>query len=673
MKRMQLTTAIILIGAWAAASSGQLMAQPVAVAPAAGGTVSLPYLLSESGGNQWRVFQGGWLQQQGNTPLYSQGAMLSINGNQIAQSNNEGRIDPKTGELIIDGLGANGLSITRRILFNQTEGSVRYIDIFKNTLTQELTVNLMIQTNLNYGVNTSQMVADVKKKDHNIAWIAQTGAGASVVEIYGGHNAKTVPAITWPQGNNYAQASMPLTLAPGKQVALMHLHAIAASQDAGVAYVNAMKDAVLMRSIPPQLRRLIVNFIGGENFVGDVEILRGDLLDIVELRTGDQFKGTLKESFYDLQTEYGPLSVPVERVVGLINIGRYRPRQLVITTDGQILGGQLRKSTIDLQLSSGQLTSIPLSQITRMGYRRQTTEPAEWNFDGKALVMTREGERVAIQLPSSSVEVLTRYGKLELKPEQVGGIILQNEDSPVHEMQLIDGSRFAGLLGSDVFPAQLAMGKNQTVQFPVGQISRIQLAGKVAETDDMTAMFRLANDDVLVGKLLGTLKLDTAFDTISVNGAEVKSMDHLTDGSRDVQVVMWDGATLSGQVESESLECQLQCGVKMSIPVALLQNYVQPQPAPSAEMLDRIRAAIKDLSDPDWKRRDRAAALLTSMGPVVAGSLVELRVNQPEEAQRSIDNILKELEKQRQQKPASSAAPASSVVPVPQIGAVIAN
>ena len=42
-----------------------------------------------------------------------------------------------------------------------------------------------------------------------------------------------------------------------------------------------------------------------------------------------------------------------------------------------------------------------------------------------------------------------------------------------------------------------------------------------------------------------------------------------------------------------------------------------------------------------------------NMGPVVSGVLVELRVNQPEEAQRSIDNILKELEKQRQQKPAS--------------------
>ena len=142
------------------------------------------------------------------------------------------------------------------------------------------------------------------------------------------------------------------------------------------------------------------------------------------------------------------------------------------------------------------------------------------------------------------------------------------------------------------------MGKGQTVKFPIGQISRIQLAGKVAETDDLTAMFRLGNEDVLVGTIVGKLKLNTAFDTITVNGAEVKSMDRMPDGSRDVQLVMWDGATLSGRVESASLDCRLKCGVTMSIPVSLLEHYGQPQPAPSAEMLDRIRLAIKDLSDP---------------------------------------------------------------------------
>ena len=96
MRHVQLAMAVTLLGMWATLANGQIMPQQ-GQAPAAGGTVTLPYLVSESGGNQWRIFQGGWLQQQGNQPLYSQGAMLLINGNQVSQNNNEGASTPKPG------------------------------------------------------------------------------------------------------------------------------------------------------------------------------------------------------------------------------------------------------------------------------------------------------------------------------------------------------------------------------------------------------------------------------------------------------------------------------------------------------------------------------------------------------------------------------------------------
>src|SRR4051812_11238164 len=70
-------------------------------AAAGPGMVNLPYFVQDNKGNQWRVYQNGWLQQQGNMPLYSQGAQLTINGNQPSQNNNMGRMDEKTGELVI--------------------------------------------------------------------------------------------------------------------------------------------------------------------------------------------------------------------------------------------------------------------------------------------------------------------------------------------------------------------------------------------------------------------------------------------------------------------------------------------------------------------------------------------------------------------------------------------
>jgi len=613
-------------------------------APGAGGTVTLPYVFSD-GNTTWRIYNNGWLQQNGNMPIYSQGAMLTLNGNQPTQSNNQGRIDPKTGELIIENMHANGLTVTRRILLDKDAKFVRYIDIFHNGGGQPQQANISVQSNLNYGVNTAQFVADPKKKDQNIAWVAQTGAGQSVVEMYGGKNAKIVPALNWPQGNNWVQATLNISVPPGKDVAFMHLHHIVPTQDAGVQFVNNLKESRIMHSIPAALRRIIINFPSAQGWIGDIELLRGDLLDVVELHSGDQVKGTLKEPAYNLQTFYGAVSVPVEKVVGIINVGQFRPRQLLVASDGEIFGGRLKKETLDLQLSSGQVTQIPLSQVSRAGYRKRAGEPEEWKFD-KPMIVLRTGERMVIKMPAAPLEVDTRYGKLSLQPETVAAVSLQNEDNGVHEIYLTDGSKFAGLLRADTFDFTLASG-DQAVKFPASTVAKLQFSPNLAEADDLTPTIRLGNDDLLVGTLTGKLNLDTAFDTIAVNATEIKSLTRAKESVQDVQVVLWDGTSLSGQLRDPELACLLKSGVSMKAPVALVEEYSQPQPQPSASMTLKIKSVIADLNADDWKQRDRAQAALVSMGPVAESVLKELRPKQPPEAQKAIDIVLQKLEEQR--------------------------
>src|SRR5581483_8791658 len=63
------------------AANGELLQRRVfrpGVGP--GGGINLPYMVADASGNQWRIYQGGWMQQAGNMPLYSQGAMLMVNG-----------------------------------------------------------------------------------------------------------------------------------------------------------------------------------------------------------------------------------------------------------------------------------------------------------------------------------------------------------------------------------------------------------------------------------------------------------------------------------------------------------------------------------------------------------------------------------------------------------------
>jgi hypothetical protein len=660
--------ALVLVDVASAKSVMARLVAPPRVGP--GGTVNLPYFTQDARGNQWRVYQGGWIQQQGGQTLYSQGAQLTINGGAPNQNTNQGKLDEKTGELILENLTGNGFTVTRRILVDKEQGYVRYIDIIKNTGAQPAQAQIQIQTNFNYSMNATQTVSDPKRKGQEIAWIAQTGAGPSVMEIFAGKGAKSVFNITGPAQNSYVQSMMTQMIPAGKEIAVMHLHGIVPTPDAGVQFVRSMKESQILRTIPREVRKIIINFVGGQNFIGDVEILRGDLLDVVELKGGDQYRGTLKEPSFPLETFYGKVDLPVEQVIGVINVGRFRPRQLIVTTDGQIFGGKLAKETIDLELSSKQVIKVPISQVVRVGYRKRSGEPEEWTFD-KPMVLMRTGERVCVRMPTEPISVVTRYGKLSIKPETVAAEMLQTEEHGVHEIRLNDGSKFAGLLDANTFTMKLDNTAGQTVTFPASSVARLQFTNKVPEVDDSSgvATLSLANDDVLVGTLGGKLVIDTAFDTIPVNAEEIKALAHPTPGSLDVSLTLWDGTTLSGQLQDQDLACTLASGLAVKVPVALVQEYEQPAPAPSSAMKERIKTIIADLNATDWKQRDRAEAALVGMGPVAIGVLKELRSGQPPEAQQRIDSVVKELETQREREKSSGGgggtAPKAAVPPSP--------
>ncbi len=637
---------IVLVGAVFLVSD--LTAARIVVRPgAAPGRVNLPYAVSDNSGNNWMVYQQGWLQQQGNQPLYSQGAMLTINGNQPGNRNNSATLDADTGELVIGAMTVNnGLELTRRIQFNKEQSYVRYIDIIKNTQNQEQTVNLQVQSNLNYGVQASQMVPDPKSPNQNFAWVAQTHAGRSVFEMFAGKGSKVAPNLIWPQGNSYVQAQLEVKIPAGKEIAFMHLHGTAASTDQGVRFVSGLKEKDLMADIPRELRKLIINFVATQSIFGDYEILRGEVFDVVELRGGDQFRGTLQETVYQLETFYGTVELRPERVIGLINIGQFRPRQLVVTSDGEIFGGRLAKKTIDLELTSGQVTQVPLSQVSRIGYRKRADEPEEWTFN-HPFVLMRSGDRVSIQLPAESIEVMTRYGGLQLAPQSLAAIAFETEEHGVHDIQLVDGSRFAGLVSQPRFDMKRAgLDGGQVVSFPASALRRIQFSNfseDEAAPPEGAPRLELNNNDVLIGVLSGELKLDTAFDTLVVNAEEIRELQHPEGSPMDVQLTLWDQTTVSGQLQQPVMDCTLHCGVRMTVPIGMMRHYENPSPRPSAIVLERIRSVVAELSAEDWKQRDRAEAQLISMGPSVGGVLREMQSSLPPEAQQRIDSVLKQL------------------------------
>jgi hypothetical protein len=216
-------------------------------------------------------------------------------------------------------------------------------------------------------------------------------------------------------------------------------------------------------------------------------------------------------------------------------------------------------------------------------------------------------------------------------------------------------------------------GKDTPVTFPCSAIARLQLNPHTPELDEYTPTLNLTNEDMLVGVLAGKLKLETAFDTLNLEAAQIKSLRHAKGSVQDVQVTLWDETTVSGQLSETELTCNLRCGVTMRVPVALVEEYNQPSPQPSDAMIKKVTAFVAELNADDWKARDRAETQLVGLGPVVVGTLKQLRSAQNPEAQQRIDSVLKQLAKQSETKSPTSAGPAAPGAPADTAPAVAPN
>jgi len=617
------------------------------LARAADQTVPLPYMTPDKDGNQWMVHFYGYLQQQGQMPVYSNAGVLVVNGAGTAAGRmpqRQAKIDGKTGELILDNLQVGNVTVTRRFQFNKEDGYVRIIDIFHNAQNKEQPLQITLSANMNYGVMSGQSIPDPKKKDQNTAWVAQTSANnKAVVEMFNGVGAKTPFNINYQQGNSQVQGTMSVNLPAGKDVAIMHVHAVMNSVADAQEMVKKFKESKAMKDIAPAIRKLIVNFNASSSFYGDYEILRGDLFDVVEMRTGDLFRGNLKDASYKIATFYGPVTVPADKVLSIISIGAVRPRQLVFTTDGDVIGGTLDRDKVALELSDGQTMEVPLAGVARVGYRKRAGEVEDPVFD-KPYVLMRTGERISIQMPKDPITVHTRFGPMKLNPDSLTSIVFQNEEHAIHEVHMTDGTRLAALVDSVVLEAKLAS-SDQTIKFPLTSAARLQFKPENQDVDENAPRLKLTNEEELVGVLSGKMKLDTGFSLLTLDADGIKTLARIKESPQDVQVTLWDETSFRGQMLEPQVTCVTKGGLEVTVPIALVEEYTQPLPKPSAAMVAKIKELVAELNADDWAARQKAQEKLATMGSIAAGVLREMRASQPEEAQTRIDQILGAVEK----------------------------
>jgi hypothetical protein len=147
-------------------------------------------------------------------------------------------------------------------------------------------------------------------------------------------------------------------------------------------------------------------------------------------------------------------------------------------------------------------------------------------------------------------------------------------------------------------------GKSEITVTPVGE-RIVEQAQRVLEESSRIKEIAQSGRN----QLTGTLKLDTAFSTITINAGEVKKLTHTAGAPSDVQVVLWDDTTVSGQLQEQELAVLLKSGVAMKVPVALVEEYNQPRPQASGVVVESIKSLVGELNSDDWKARCRAGEI----------------------------------------------------------------
>ncbi len=628
-------------------------------AAAAGGdgrrtTANLPYRFPQGdpSGNNWMLFNGGRIVQQGNMPFCGDAASLIVNGQSI-QSNAQTATLESTGEVILENLRAGQLSVTRRI-FQLDDGTMRITDIIRNPRSEELTASITISFNINFGVQATRTISDPKKAERPLAMVITDSQNRNLVSSFAGRNSKITPTINAPPNNNQVQAIFEMKIPAGKERAIVHFHQFAASADQADKIASQLREPRTIANLPPEIRRILANYPVATSQLDDIELLRGTTTDVVELNSSDQLRGDLLVAQWDMDTAFGKLQIPGDQVAGLIVTTGPQPRQLLVTTDGEMIGGKLTLGALDLQTSSGQKLSLPISQISRVG--RRSALPAEGE-PRKLLPMIhlRTGDRLAVNLPQQPLRFATRFGTLDIAPATIAMLDLQPEQSPVHIISLTDGSRFSGLLLSDALDVSLTRGPK--VSLPSASIRRLAFAPDPDDVAEPAATLRLTGDDVLVVTLAPKIVVATTYASVTINGPEVKRISRVKDTPEDLQFALWDDSVISGRLAQPYLECTLAGGAAARVPAGAIEMYQCLAPQPSATAMEQVKRLVGELNADDWKQRERAEVQLTSMGDAIAPILKQMRTDQPPEAQERIDSILKQFAKPGSNKPSATPTP----------------
>lgn len=637
-----------------------------------------PQPRTDKQGNEWYVEQNGMLTRNGGGNSILSGSMMLMVGTEQFYCN-QPMATPDGREMVLMGQQPmRGLQVTRYIRFLEKEGGMRYLEMFANTTTRDITATIELRNNFSSQVKATLTNegrpnnGTLGKNESGIAFAPGTAAMNGYLFTICAPRSSEKPRIA--SQNQYQTSFLySFTVPAGKSGAILHTvtQAKLSVRPDAVDLEKLFKPFALSRHLKDlpkgaleQLINLRANGSGAVDlaswFPNEILGVKREAVDVLAVGEGTRLRGRASCAKLALVHRFGKIVVPWEMVVAIAGEKHEAGDGRIFLSDGQVLRGDIEAEELKFTLTNGLQMTLKLEELDRL-VLASSGAPAEWPKGIAALMETWNGERWALNKDNGMELVLTTpWGSSITKLGELASLTTSEEVNAMPLATWRNGSRFRVWLGgkSDL-PLTTALMGNLTLNG--SQLRSMAVAAAFnnkneMETDDhepTTTFADIAGEQRLVAAVADPqLHVVTSGGVVPLDPASIKEMRNVTEDIKQTgvddapwfQMELWGGGSVMGQLRESTVRFQFNHS-EWRVPAQDLIRLVNPVPKISDATLARMGQLIRDLGHDDWKIREMASGELKTLGEMARTSLQEaFKQSEDAEVKHRVEVILGELE-----------------------------
>jgi len=601
------------------------------------------HVMKDGGGYRWDLQYYGSV-YRGTPYAYSGGMYCHINGSNVQANNRAGWCNKAGDEIEIGPCNRGGLRVYRRIKVFKDRPLARWLDIFENTSSAPITVNVQIYTCTNYSVR--QTITNTGKsafgsKDWAFRTVTSSSNGVPTLHVVTSKGAKLRPAVQVQSNTIYVRYNG-LIVPAGKTVILCHFESQNRDASTHAKMMAKFPMYQLMKDLPMSVRTRVLNMKVGSSF-GGVDLERLETADNVLLKNDDPIVGTIRNESFKVSTIIGPLELKSENLVGMAMGPKGNLR--FAFTDGQVISGTAPGAKLEVALGAEGLLNIPLDKIAQWSYRISAKCPGEPKPLGPNLTLTT-GDHLAIDTAEGYPKLTFSWacGTMDLDCKHLMEVVATSPGSGKFNAVFLNGTRISGSFAPSEpqgLGFNVKLGGAITVKGE--QVVAVRFAAD-SSTDGTLTRAVLNGGDQLFGELTDEkFTLTTAYGKVDINVSQVKGIKFKSGAPDQTTVQMWNGSVIKGKLNVDEIGFAVTQGDRWAVPVSKITSITCPQAIPPKAMRLKIEKLIAQLGAEGYKDREAAATALVGMGKGIIPLIKRHMSNKDPEIRQRIEDVLEQL------------------------------